>query len=317
MTPAARIVVVRLDGIGDALACVPLLLALRDAGHAVGIVLSDRNAGVFAPGVFVARHVLERIPWPRHGSTPASRAAAEREIAAQRYDVALVASEEPEAYELVAPVRERVGFTTGWAKPLKSLWVRRQTTRTIHRAASAGRDATHEVDVLLRLARDLVPARAETDPLRLRTLLAVAATPPARAGIAVQLGAKWRTIGVADTTLARALAPLRARGARFLAAPGEAAAVAAAFPDFAIDVPATTAAWLAAIDGAAALVSPDTGAAHAAGMLGVPVVDAFPDAHFSVQTHRWRPWASAGVVVRASEIAKAPDTLLVTALDAL
>jgi ADP-heptose:LPS heptosyltransferase len=110
---------------------------------------------------------------------------------------------------------------------------------------------------------------------------------------------------------------LRARGARFVAAPAERAASAAAFPALAIDVPPTTRAWIAAIDAAAALVSPDTGAAHLGGMIGVPVVDVFPDAHFDAQTRRWRPWASSSIVLRASELARAPDTLIAQALDGL
>src|SRR5471030_1378058 len=102
-----RILLVRLDGIGDALACTPLIHALRAAGHDVGLALSDRNSTVFAPGTAIATHVLERIPWPKHGSTPESHARAVAAIRAQHYDVALIASEEPEAYELARgiPVR--------------------------------------------------------------------------------------------------------------------------------------------------------------------------------------------------------------------
>jgi len=79
----SRVLIVRLDGIGDALVCTPLIAGLRAAGHELGIALSDRNAGIFAPQTAVATHVLERIPWPQHGSTPASRAQADAEIAAQ------------------------------------------------------------------------------------------------------------------------------------------------------------------------------------------------------------------------------------------
>ena len=49
-----RVLLVRLDGIGDALVCTPLILALRDAGHEVNLALSDRNAAVFAPGTNMA-----------------------------------------------------------------------------------------------------------------------------------------------------------------------------------------------------------------------------------------------------------------------
>ncbi len=67
---------VRLDGIGDALVCTPLIAALRAAGHELGLALSDRNADIFAPQTATATHVLERIPWPRARFDAAHRARA-------------------------------------------------------------------------------------------------------------------------------------------------------------------------------------------------------------------------------------------------
>ena len=51
-----RVLLVRLDGIGDAAVCTPLLVALLEAGHEVGIALTTRNAGLFAPHAIVAEH---------------------------------------------------------------------------------------------------------------------------------------------------------------------------------------------------------------------------------------------------------------------
>jgi ADP-heptose:LPS heptosyltransferase len=312
-----RVLLVRLDGIGDALVCTPLIAALRDAGHEVNLALSDRNATVFAPGTAAATHVLERIPWPQHGSTALSRARADAEIAAQRYDIALIASEEPDAYDLAAPVPQRIGFTTGWAKPFKSLWIKRRVTTAIKRGATVRGASAHEAEILFELGRSLVIAEPTRDVARLRPLITGAVSVPDRSGIVVQLGAKWNAIGVSDTALAAVTTLLAARGARFIAAPAEYAAAIARFPALTIDAPADTRAWIAAIDAAALLVSTDTGAAHLAGMLGVPVVDVFPDAHFDVQTRRWQPWASSSIVVRASELTRAPETLLAQALDAV
>jgi ADP-heptose:LPS heptosyltransferase len=117
--------------------------------------------------------------------------------------------------------------------------------------------------------------------------------------------------------LERVFAPLRERGARFIAAPGERDATQTQFPSLRVEAPPSTREWIDAIDASASLVTPDTGAAHLAGMIGVPVVDVFPDMHFEAQTRRWRPWASSSIVVRASELARAPETLIVQALDAL
>ncbi len=312
----ARILIVRLDGIGDALVATPLLDALAAAGHDLGIVLSDRNADIFVRDRFIATHVLERIPWPRHGATPASRERAEREIAAARYDVALVASEEPDAYTLARPIPERVGFTTDWAKPLKSLWARRQLTRAVRRNALAASAREHEVRTLFRLGTGYVAGGPTDDANRLRRWL-VDGPVPARSGIVVQLGAKWRTSGVDDETLAVTVRSLRARDARFIVAPAEFAAIAARFPDLALTAPPTTRAWIDTLDAAAAVVTVDTGAGHAAGMLGVPCVDVFPDRDADAQIRRWRPWASPSIVVRAATLRGAPGTLAVQALDAL
>ena len=308
---------IRLDGIGDALVCTPLIAALRAAGHELGLALSDRNAAIFAPGTAIATHVLERIPWPRHGSTPLSRAYADAEIALQRYDVALIASEEPEAYDLAAPVPQRIGFSTGWLKPLKSLWIARRVTRAIRRAATARGNAVHEADVMFGLGAGLVAPPPERDPALLRRWIVGADPIPPRTGIVVQLGAKWRALGVADAVMTRIVALLGERGARFLAAPAEAEALRAQFPSTAIEVPPSTRSWIGAIDAGGALVTPDTGAAHLAGMIGVPVVDVFGDRDFDVQTRRWRPWASSSIVVRAGELTRAPDTLIAQALDGL
>ena len=313
----SRVLLIRLDGIGDALVCTPLIGALRAAGHELGLVLSDRNAGVFAAGTAVATHVLERIPWPRHGSTQASRARADAEIAQHGYDVALIASEEPEAYELAAAVPQRVGFTTGWAKPFKSAWIKRRVTRAVRRAATVRGHAQHEAEIMLRLGADLIATPPERDAATLRPWITGPEAHPERRGIVVQLGRKWNALGIADALLARLMASLCERGARFVAAPAERDGLRAQFPALDIEAPATTRAWIAAIDAAAALVSPDTGAAHLAGMIGVPVVDVFPDAGFDAQTRRWRPWASSSIVVRASEVARAPETLIAQALDAL
>jgi ADP-heptose:LPS heptosyltransferase len=297
-----RVLLVRLDGIGDAAACVPLVAALRAAGHEVGVALTTRNAGLFAAGAIAAQHVLERIPWPAHGSTPASTARAVAEIAAMRYDAALVASEEPEAYALAAPIPRRIGFTTGWQRPFKTLWARGRLTRAVSRAQRIGAEDAHEAEILFRLGGGLVATpQPSADALSLRTVLSDAAAVPARAGILLQAGAKWGATGVDDASLRKVVAALGPRGLRLVAAPGEADAAAAAL-DAPVETFAGLRAWVDAIDAAATVVTVDTGAAHVAGMLGVRVLDVFPDAHFAAQVRRWRPWASPYAAFRASAV---------------
>lgn len=336
-----RVLLVRLDGIGDAAVCAPLLLALRDAGHEVGAALTTRNAGLFAPGALIAEHVLERIPWPKHGSTPASTARAQREIAALRYDAALVASEEPEAYALAKPIPRRVGFVTARQRPLKTLWARMQLTDAVDRSQRVGRDERHEADVLFSLGQALArrsrrgvtqphtapraPAAEAGSPhftapsrdaSRLRTLFTGSGEPPRRGGLVLQAGPKWASSGVPASALAVVARALEARGRRVLAAPADAAAVASAL-GVAPETPPDLRAWVAALDAAETVITTDTGAAHVAGMLGVPVVDVFPDPHFAEQVRRWSPWASPYAALRASAVAGAPVRAIEAALDEL
>jgi ADP-heptose:LPS heptosyltransferase len=290
-----KVLLVRADGLGDALVCAPLIAALRAAGHTLGIVLGTRNQDAFAPGTFAEVHVLERIPWPRHGSTPGSRRAALAAARAARYDIALIASEEVEAYRFARDARipERAGFTNGWEKPLKSLRVAPWLTRAHVRPASAARERFHEVVTLFGLGRGLhgepVPTR---DLARLRPLLiGDPARPHGR--VALQASAKFARAGLDAPAFVALARELRARGRSplvlgddpvFARAIAEEAGVEA---ELGLDV----AAWKAAIAGASALVTPDSGAAHVAGMLGVPCIDCFAPENGRAPA-RWSPWAA-------------------------
>ncbi len=281
---------------------------MRDAGHTLGIALSDRNRDIFAPGVFAARHVLDRIPWPKHGSTAESTRIARAEIVAARYDVALIASEEPEAYELARGIPQRIGFTAvGWAKPLKAVWVRGKLTVPVERGASVGAESAHEAEIIFRLAAgtglhtETEPTR---DPRRLRPLI-LSGPPPAapdREPVVVQLGEKWSTLGVDHATAGAIVGSLSARGARLVVSATEeswAAGLSAGAPFM---VCWSVTGWKRVIAGARVVVTPDTGAAHLAGMLGIPVVDCFPDAGARAQIARWHPWAAPYTAFVASDL---------------
>lgn len=283
--------------------CTPLVAGLRAAGHTLGIALSNRNAGIFARGTFAFEHVLERIPWPRHGSTPETAARARAEIAASEYDAAIVVSEEPEAYELALPIVQRVGFTTGWGKPLKSLWVRRRLTHAVRRGASVGSDARHEVEAIFALGAPFLGAKIPTrDQDVLRALVLGERGRAPRERIVMQVGPKWTTIGVPRESVATIARELAARGALIIASADEADAARALVGAVPLTLVAQLDAWKLFIDAARIVVTPDTGAAHLAGMLGVPVVDVFPDADAAAQIARWRPWAACATTLRACDL---------------
>jgi ADP-heptose:LPS heptosyltransferase len=292
-----NVLLIRADGIGDALACAPLVAALRDAGHTLGVVLGVRNRDIFAQRAFANVHVLERIPWPRHGSTPASRRVALAQARAAQYDVALVASEEVEAYAFGrdARVPRRIGFVNGLVKPLKTLYVRTLLTAALTRPASAARAREHEVETLFRLGATLSAEATPTrDPDRLRPLLLDEPATP-HGAIVLQVSRKLADEGL-DTAAYEVLArTLAARGHEVLALGDERELVDAVARASGVQARSDLdlAAWKSAIGGALALVTADSGAAHVAGMLGVPCVDCFAASRAVAQEIvRWRPWTS-------------------------
>jgi ADP-heptose:LPS heptosyltransferase len=290
-----KVLLVRADGIGDALACAPLVAALRDGGHTVSAVMGTGNRDIFAPRTFEAVHVLERIPWPRHGSTPDSIRRALAEVRAARYDVALIASEEIEAFAFARDARipERAGFVNGFEKPLKTLQVRSLLTRAIVRPASATRVREHEVQTLFRLGTGLTnESAATTDPQRLRSLILEEPVAPS-GSIVLQVSRKLAKDGLDIATYVALARELAERGERVVALGDDGDAVAEVARGGGAEARSDllAAQWRAAIAGARAIVTPDSGAAHVAGMLGVPCVDCFPSrAATPHDIVRWRPW---------------------------
>ncbi len=319
-----KILLVRSDGIGDALACAPLIAALRDAGHTIGTVLGSGNAAIFARDTFARVHVLERIPWPAHGSTPGSRRIALCEVRAAGYDVALIASEELDAYAFAreAGIPIRVGFTNGWEKPFKSAHVRSLLTRAQRRSASAARARGHEVTALFSLGEGL---HGEPSPTRdVNRLSAIVLDAPVERAdyVALQVSAKFAAFGLneaAYVALARRLAdcdlPVMMLG-------DDAALVqrAARRAGVACEPGLDVAAWKLRIARGRALVTPDSGAAHVAGFVGVPCLDCFVPTRSTMRDiERWHPWAAPfrAHVLDATRSAQALAAGLASSLHAL
>ena len=294
----------RVDGVGDALACAPLIAALRNAGHELGALLVPRNRDAFAPNVFTHVHVVERVPWPRHGMTPASRSEALSQVRGVGYDAALIASEEPDVYTFArdAGIAQRAGFTNGWEKPLKTMRLRPLLTRAIVRSASASRSREHEVETLFRLGAGFSEEQEPTRSLaRLRPLV-IDGEFERHGAIVVQLNAKFISAGIDIAAFAEISRGLATRGYSVLAVSDDdvfgtafAARSAANFIH-----PSNLTEWKQLIAGARVVVTPDSGASHVAGMLGVPAIVLFPSgARAPSNIARWRPWAAPARAVVA------------------
>ncbi len=213
------------------------------------------------------------------------------------YDVALIASEEPAAYRFAraAGIPARIGFYNGWQKPLKSWWTRRKCTRALYRPANLPQFPRHEVEVQFELGGSLHFERRATQELsRLRPLI-LDIEQPRRESTVLQLTKKWLSPDRPVEAVAQWLGQLQAqRSWRIVAAHSEREVLEAVARRAQITVEyfEEVHAWKDAIATARVLVTPDTGAAHLAGMIGTPVVDIFERKGFDRQARRWAPWSA-------------------------
>lgn len=304
MAEAPAILLVRLDGVGDAALCVPALegLAQRYPAARFGAVCSKANERLFSRKV-------ERVFVCDSAASADSVAA---ELAREGYTHALVATEEVVGYRLAraSGARYRAGFWHGMQKPFKSLWQYSQLTARVYRPAAWSQQPPHEVEVLYTLAQAFgASAPPPTDPHALRAWLD--AQPPAGEGaadrcVALQITPKLLLNGWGPAALAEfidaTLGMLRLARCVLIAAAQDESLASAVYEQ----VPAATRTedrltlrtslemprWLGELAAAALVITPDTGAAHVAGMLGVPVIDIFEADAFERLSHQWRPWAA-------------------------
>lgn len=303
----AGILLVRLDGVGDAALCIPALEGLRRAfPEAVfGAVCSEANAALFSQRV-------ERIHVFGEGDSVSRLGETLRPL---RYTKALVATEEVAGYEIArgSGAAERAGFWHRLHKPFKSLWQRAQLTRAVYRPAARARTPEHEVQTLYRLAVALgAHEPPPVAPHDLRAWMRVEPSPDAQAtngAVGFQISPKWRSGGYTPSAIAAVVSEaFSALGAAdqtttgVLLSAADDADLASAIQEqlspalrgrvrllAALSLPQ----WIGAIDTLDTLVTPDTGAAHVAGMLGRRVIDVFDPHDFERLSAQWHPWAGS------------------------
>lgn len=283
--PSPRVLIVRLDAIGDALALTPLLQALDERAIAVDLLLSDRNAAAFSTQA--ARTILTDAANVHPGT----------------YTHVLVATEDAVGYRVAmtseAPIR--VGFANGWGKPFKTLWVRSLLTHPIYRSAGLDRRAPHECEVLFALGAPLLGDAQPTRDAALLRPFVVDDDVPRGNDVVFQATDKWTRSGM---TFDDVLAAARAAGATRVVASAREESFAGAFErasGMTVERFADLRPWKSVVASAAVLVAPDSGAVHVAGMTGTPTVAVFPPMrHLRRQLARWAPWAAPYRAIEAA-----------------
>jgi ADP-heptose:LPS heptosyltransferase len=297
------VLLIRLDAVGDALALAPLLAALRDREVPVDLVLTERNRDALAAVATRRRYVA---PFSLRDESKINRAvisAFGRELQANEYTHVLIATEDPGGYRLARATRakHRIGFENGWGKPLKTLWIRSLLTKTIVRSAGLDENAPHECEVLFALGASLLePGAVPTHDLAQLRPMVLDRDPAPDARVAFQVTDKWERLGIPfDDVVACARAT---PNARFIASSNERdyAERFAGAVDEKIDFFDTLEPWKEAIAAARALVAPDSGALHVAGMTGTPTVAIFPpQPNLALHTARWHPWSAPYRIIEA------------------
>jgi ADP-heptose:LPS heptosyltransferase len=301
------VLIIRLDAIGDALALTPLLAAFARRSIPVDVVLRSNNAGIFSTRA-AREFVLADFDLRSH--EPRNLAAINdlgRSLRARSYSHVLVATEDPGGYRLAAATRApiRIGFADAWGKPFKALWSRRLLTQTIYRSAGLDPRAPHECVVLFALGKPLLGEDAPSRETATLRPLVLEHDPVPDDRIAVQVTQKWERLGIRfDEVVALVRRVAAIETPRLLASSAEAVYARALADAVGLEISYfdELGPWKAAIAAAPAIVTPDSGAMHVAGMIGTPVVGVFPpERRYALQVARWSPWAAPHRIVRADD----------------
>jgi ADP-heptose:LPS heptosyltransferase len=305
----ARILVVKLDHMGDVVTATPVFRALREAfpSAAIDALVGSAARDILAGNPFVSRILTYDSPRFRREGDPA---AGPREIRDRMRAIAAA------RYTHIVELRG-----DGWTLRLPFLCgaLRRVDRGTVRigswlarRTGARAAAPPHEVETNLAVVRPWLAGRAPSDRPEIflseeergaaRERLAAAGIDPVRPYVAMQPGAAWRPRAWRAENFAAAAARLSDRhnaAVVFLGGAGEADLEARLrgllpgrrcaffFGAFPLRVS------LAVLAQAALVVGNDSGPVHAAAALGVPVV-----ALFGPQLpERFRPWSPRAAVL--------------------
>jgi ADP-heptose:LPS heptosyltransferase len=281
-----RVCVLRLDALGDTLLSTPAIRNLVDAGHDVRVFTSAAGTVVLtglarAVEVSGPEDLAERVR-ETHPDVVIGFSEKRRSLLAARSSGAGI----------------RVGFDPGWVQPMKTLAARLVFTHRFRSTNDPRRDSgLHEVERYCRLLGTLDSTLDSPGPLyfprvdHLSQRQWLVDRELTQSPVALQLTPKWMQDGWSVAWL-RDLCQRLPGPVVALFGPAEADWVRQNFEGLGLALaPVGTVLEYGALLGLCrGLVTVDTGAAHVAAALGVPVVDVFPERNAAHCVGRWRPW---------------------------
>ena len=303
-----KILILRLDGLGDTLLTLPLLDGLKNRWPdcEITFLASPRGAAVFEADPRISRLWVHELT----ALSRTEKIALGRQVRAAAFDQVFCLNEKfwPAVWTYMSNATVCVGFDPGWSQPPKTLLRRLTLTQRLPSANDPSQVSEHEVQRYAALAA-LAGCPDAAGPMRLtlppaaqewaKTALAELAPNSDELLIGLHLSAKWGSEGWGDGTclaVARALLD-RFPQARLVvtAGPGEEKffeTAAAVLPPerFRLFHRLELMQWAALLAGCRALVSMDTGAVHLAAAVHTPVAVVFPEKNFAHASSRWSPW---------------------------
>jgi ADP-heptose:LPS heptosyltransferase len=317
----ARVLIIRLDRLGDTILTTPLITALKEHEPDLELFFLASPAG--APALTGNTLIDRLIVFDVDKATNRERLRLGKLLRNERFDAVVNVNEKiwPHFWTWYSGSPIRIGFFPGITQPLKSLFLPLVLTHRIPSPNDPSRpSALHEVERYMELLRPLgIDAEAQelTVPLPpdgiegARTFLIERGAGMMRPYVALHLTPKWGLEGWNPEFLIRLSQAILGRWphismiATYGAAEKEwVKPLIERLPQerFTLFFGTDFRRWACLLSQCRALVTMDTGTVHLAAALRVPVVDVFPSANFEHCSARWRPWKVPSLVVRRDAV---------------
>jgi ADP-heptose:LPS heptosyltransferase len=319
-----KVLLIRQDGLGDTLLMTPLMAALKQ--NIEGLELSVLASPIGAQALKGNPAVDNLLVVDGKKLSPFGYLKLAFKLRRKKYDVAISISEKfcSSLLTWLSGSRIRIGFFPGTTQPLKSILLPMIFTHRIQSPNDPSRYSDlHEVERYMELLHP-VGIKLNGGELKIylpEEKLAWAKNYILSAGggselIALHLSQKWATEGWPKEFLAEMIEYLLRKMpyAGLVVTYGELEAewvkpVLAMLPKDRVHIYFSRDFynWAALLSQCKVLITMDTGAAHVATALHIPMVDVFPSEYFEHCSSRWYPWHVPHRVVKRESLASSSD----------